>query len=545
MVNTEIFLGSGASTTLIPEQDIFIPVDGTGGSISSVTVTPDTAFTDVFKLVPNIYIGSNIDVFNSSNTLLSSHTVASNATGTITLSTAVGAGTPAYALLRAYGSPSPHPEVSGRQTLAGDNFLGLMESVTFPNLSQELKQMNLGLGGTRNFSFQYKGIRTADNGSLTLVANTGTWLYYTLGACSAITYTNNALSGFALKAVGGAAFSEQEPAEVHTTAGGTEEQDVVFIEGAGGSAANINQSGPLFYRTVKGSNVVVPPLDHTLVDTATLQAVTRTSGATAPITYTFLELNTDQLPSFSMEQTMAKDPASLTTDSTNDGAGAITADESNNFVRVARGCRINSLTIEASEGEELKMNMDINARLVDSITDLYRSANVSPSDYVSRAGQTDNANLFNFNAGTANASPFFFSQGTFSAFGEQFLKVNSVSIAINNNLLDKRYMGGHRDMKEGIPAQRSYEISFEAVVTDDSLFKEMLNETENTTSNHVSFVFTKPDTNERITLEFKDYFLDTTEITIPDDKGPVTFSSTIKPRNLASCSVVTDNILMG
>ena len=461
MVNNEIFLGSGASTTFIPEQDIYIPVDGTGGGVSSVTVTPDNAFDAVFKFVPNIYIGCNIDIYTAANALISSHTVASNTVDTITLSTAVSAGTASYALLRAYGSPSPHPEVSGKQTLLGDNYLGLMESVTFPNLSQELKQMNLGLGGTRNFTFQYKGIRTADNGSLALVANTGTWLYYTLGACSAITYTNNALSGFALKAVGGAAFSAQEPAEIHTSAGGAEEQDVVFIEGSGGSASGINQSGPLFYRTVKGSNVIVPPIDHSLVDVATVQALTRTDGSSNPITYTFQELNTDQLPSFSMEQSMAKDPASLTTNSTS------SLDESNNFVRIARGCRINSLTIEAAEGEELKMNLDVNARVVDSITDLYRAAGINSSAYVSRAGQTNNANLFNFNAGLANGAPFFFSQGTFSAFGQQFLKVNSVSITINNNLMDKRYMGGHRDMKEGIPAQRSYEISFEAVVTDD------------------------------------------------------------------------------
>ena len=543
MVNNEIFLGSGASTTLIPEQDIYIPLNGTGGGVSTVTVTPDNAFDAVFKFVPNIYIGSIIDIYTAANVLISSHTVASNTVDTITLSSAVSSGTAGYALLRAYGSPSPHPEVSSKQTLLGDNYLGLMESVTFPNLSQEIKQMNLGLGGTRNFTFQYKGIRTADNGSLALVANTGTWLYYALGACSAITYTNNAIGGFALKAVGGAAFSAEEPAEVHATSAPAE-VDVVFIEGANNAASGINKSGPLFYRTVKGSNVVVPPIDHSLVATGTVQALTRTDGATAPITYTFEELNTDQMPSFSMEQSMSKDPAVLTTNSTSSN-NAITADESNNFVRIARGCRINSLTIEASEGEELKMNMEINARTVDSITDLYRSAGVASSAYISRAGQTNNANLFNFNAGTLNGAPFFFSQGTFTAFGQQFLKVNSVSIAINNNLMDKRYMGGHRDMKEGIPAQRSYEITFEAVVTDDMLFKEMLNETENTTANHVVFVFTKPDTNERITLDFKDYFLDTTEITIPDDKGPISFSSTIKPRNLHACSVVTDNVLMG
>ena len=507
------------------------------------------------------------------------------------MATAKGTGTASYAYLRAYGSPCPHPEVSGKHALLSDNWLGLMESVTFPNLSQELKQMNLGLGGTRNFSFQYKGVRTADNGSLALVANTGSWLYYALGACSAITYTADASPNTLTT-------SNEAPAT-------SSANDSIFIEGSGNSA-DTTTTGPHFYRTVYGGNTVVPPIDFEIFNLSGFQEVNiAADGRPDNITYTFTELNTDQLPSFSLEQSMAKDPAVLTTDATN------LLDESQTFTRIARGCRVNSLTLEAAEGEELKMNLDINARLVDSITDIYRSTNttqtctpeaganllvedssklsigmlvtgadmgvnatitaivdatnvtVSPVStgttagiktftnnpkYIARAGQSNNERLFNWNAGTDHASPFFFSQGTFSAFGQQFLKVNSVSIVINNNLMDKRYMGGHRDMKEGIPAQRSYEITFEAVVTDDQLFKEMLNETENTTSNHVTFVFTKPDTNESITLKFQDYFLETTEITIPDDKGPVTFSSTIKPRNLVpttGCVVVTDNVLMG
>jgi len=530
MVNNEIFLGSGASTTLIPEQDIFIPVDGTGGSISSTTITPDNAFDAVFKFVPNIYIGCNIDIYNA-GTLISSHTIASNTVDTITLSTAYSGSGHTHALLRAYGSPSPHPEVSNRQCLLADNYIGLLESITFPNLSQELKQMNLGLGGTRNFTFQYKGIRTADNGSLGLVANTGAWLYYAFGAMDSIAFGRKTH------------LTITYPAD---NAPPTGTADAIYIEGTNSNATDgvaiVTETGPHFYRTVKGGTTLVPPVDFTIFPETNANNQTvdfDTDGRPKNITYTIKELNNDQLPSFSLEQSMAKDPASLTTNSTS------SADESNNFVRVARGCRVNSLTFEAAEGEELKMNMDINARVVDSITDLYRSAGVSPSDYVARAGQTDNANLFNFNAGTDHASPFFFSQGTFSAFGQQFLKVNSVSITINNNLMDKRYMGGHRDMKEGIPAQRSYEISFEAVVTDDMLFKEMLNETENTSTNRVSFTFTKPDTSESINLVFKDYFLDTTEITIPDDKGPISFSATIKPRNLHSCTVVTDYVLMG
>ena len=607
MVNNEIFLGSGASTTLIPEQDIYIPLDGTGGSASNAIVIPDTAFTSEYRFVPNIYVGCILELYTAADVLISSHTIKSNSKTAFVLNSNKDSGTASYAYLRAYGSPSPHPLVSSREALLADNWLGIMESVTFPNLSQELKQLNLGLGGSRNFTFQYKGIRTADNGSLALVANTGAWLYYALGACHSIGYTADSSP---------VTLTTTNEAPVETSA-----SDAIIIEGSGvGSAGSavVTSTGPHFYRTEKGGQTVVPPLDFEIFNTGGFQQLNIASdGRPDNITYVFKELNTDQLPSFSLEQSIAKDPDTLTTDATS------TADESTSFTRIARGCRINSLTIEAAEGEELKMNMDINARLVDSITDIYRDTNTTqacsalissndltvedssvlsigmvvtgdagiPADttissitdgttvvlsetttaavsdpttltftnnpnYVARAGQTANSSLFNWSAGTEHGAPFFFSQGSFEAFGQQFLKVNSVSIAINNNLMDKRYMGGHRDMKEGIPAQRTYEISFEAVVTDDQLFKEMLNETEViASSSRVRFVFEKPDTSEKITLNFEDYFLDTTEITIPDDKGPVSFSSTIKPRSLSTvnaagnsavgCEVITDFVLMG
>ena len=533
MVNNEIFLGSGASTTLIPEQDIYIPCTGSG---TTTTLTPESAFTDLFSLVPNIYVGCTIDIYDDAANLLSTHSISSNTKTAFTLgSTPVAASSPRvvqYALLRGYGSPSPHPlmDYNGdgtpeRESLLADNWLGIMESVTFPNLSQELKQMNLGLGGSRNFTFQYKGLRTADNGSLALVANTGSWLYYTLGSVSTINYTS------------GAATTITKSTDVFSDAATAND---VIIKGDA-TTADVPTTGPLFYRTVKGGTKIVPPLDFSIHDGSGLVKIPFSGSPSRPtdlIKYTMAELNTDLLPSFSLEQTIAKNPATL------GGSATTVLDEDVAFTRIARGCRVNSMTIEAAEGEELKMNMDINARLVDSITDLYRDASL-PVSYVSRANQTGNDDLFNWNAGSDYGSPFFFAQGTFSVFGQQFLKVNSVSITINNNLMDKRYMGGHRDMKEGIPAQRSYEISFEAVVTNDQLFKEMLNETENTSANYVEFLFTKPDTSEKISLKFKNYFLDTTEITIPDDKGPISFSSTIKPRDLHECLVHTDNILMG
>ena len=70
--------------------------------------------------------------------------------------------------------------------------------------------------------------------------------------------------------------------------------------------------------------------------------------------------------------------------------------------------------------------------------------------------------------------------GYFKVFGQQFLKINSLTINMNNNLQDRRFIGvGNKSIKEGIPAQRTYELQFTGHVTDDKLYNELLNQTEN------------------------------------------------------------------
>ena len=62
---------------------------------------------------------------------------------------------------------------TGKRLLA-DTWLGIVESVTFPTTEIEMKQTNLSLGNTRNFTYQYKGIETAGAADINLVANHGT-----------------------------------------------------------------------------------------------------------------------------------------------------------------------------------------------------------------------------------------------------------------------------------------------------------------------------------------------------------------------------------
>jgi len=612
MVNSNIFLGSGASTVLVPEHDLAI--SNVAQDTANANILHFTDFAITYELVTNLYIGCEFEIYNDTDdTLISTHTIKSNTGNTLTSSSTVAA----FAndkrhriIIKGYGSPSPSKPNGGNQRLNADNWIGIAETITFPTLEQELKQMNLGLGGTRNFSYQYKGIRTASGGSLALTANNGSWLYYALGGINTIDYTAASgslaeISTASANVVLAATFDTSDTIIALDTAtdldklvigmtvtstnissaqtitaidydanaitlsavpdgAGTNENvtfaipagnrelflasanDLVFVPDGSNAASGVQQSvdadivntGPIMYRTVKGSTEILPPYNPILYPTvANMNVVDRTQM----ITYRLEEGNTSDLPSFSLEQSLSKDPNVLTTDATT------ALDESTSFTRIARGNRVNSLTLEAAEGEEVKFNVDINSRLVDSITDIYRKASTDPT-YEARNGVPVNDDLFNWNAGTNSGAPFFFSSGSLEAFGQQFLKVSSVSVEIANNLQDKRYMGGHRDMKEGLAAQRTYTVTFSAIVTDDEIYRHFLNEAETTgtaAANLIKLRFDKEDNDEFIDMQFKNYFLDTANWTIPDDKGPVTIEATIKPRDLHSCTIGTDWVILG
>jgi hypothetical protein len=621
MVNSNIFLGSGASTVLVPEHDLAI--SNVAQDTANANILHFTDFATTYELVTNLYIGCEFEIYNDTNdTLISTHTIKSNTGNTLTSSSTVAA----FAtdkrhriIIKGYGSPSPSKPDSSNQRLNADNWIGIAETITFPTLEQELKQMNLGLGGTRNFSYQYKGIRTASGGSLALTANNGSWLYYALGGINNITYTSGAgtiaeITTASTNVVLPATFDTADAiialdnatdldklvigmtvtstgissaqtiiaidydnnaitlSDVPDIAGTNENvtfaipaanrelflasgNDLVFVHDSDGNDslsgqvstdADIVNTGPIMYRTVNGSNEILPPYNPILYPTASQMNQVNTGEM---ITYTIEEGNTSDLPSFSLEQSLSKDPSVLTTNASYDANAVEDAvnQESQSFTRIARGNRVNSLTIEAAEGEEVKFNVDINSRLVDSITDIYHKGGIAPT-YEARNGVSINDNLFNWNAGTNSGAPFFFSSGSLEAFGQQFLKVSSVSIEIQNNLQDKRYMGGHRDMKEGLAAQRAYVITFSAIVTDDEIFRYYLNEAETVgtgSSQLIKLRFDKEDNEEFIDLQFKNYFLDTANWTIPDDKGPVTIEATIKPRDLHSCTIGTDWVILG
>ena len=537
-VNEEIFLGSGASLTLVPETDLYFKLNESTSNTTNIVAVSD--FSNNYLLVEDIYVGCVVDLYDadvSTTVPSSSHIITQNDSTSITISPPHTISTLAsgdFVIIRGYGAPNVGQKNSTVKRLNADNWLGLVESATCPNVEVEMKQMNLQLGGSRNFTHQYKGIETASGANINLVSNHGAFLYYALGSCSQVqchvNATNPNTNGVDADSAG----------DVYIDVGG----------GAGGSITTTTHlsQGPIFYKTgyaatgTQGDGLT-PPLVANLDDRTAMYRLTRpTTTATAlthPITYTFTEADSGKLPSFALEQTLSKLESSNTYIT-----GDTSADtESHNFVRIARGNRINTFTMTANENEEVKMTMDLNTRAVHKLK--------TNESYEAKGGSgTDNSKLFNFNDTSDDAEflePFFFSSGHFKVFGQQFLKVTNLTLTINNNLQDKRFIGvGNKSIKDALPAQRTYEVSFTALVTDNQLFEELLNQTEvgDTASTLLTLQFDKAN-GEQILMKFQDYFLNSANFTIPDDKGPITVEGTVMPRTLNSCTVKTHWVLQG
>ena len=542
MANTDIFLGSGASITFIPENDLFLGVglksgggalDGSAQSVIQVNATFDTDF----ELVTNLYKGCLLERYNTSDALQSTHRITSNTANTVTITPSASAASTDYFVIKSYGAPVPAP-VDTAKRLLSDQWLGILESATFPTTEVEMKQQNLSLGGSRNFTYQYKGITSFSGGNLGLVANHGAFLYYFFGKCTTLTCSTDALatalSSDAHRQTLAHVSNDNNSFLIRSMDAGTSE----VAAGDDAVIAGIVETGPIFRRTV--GNKICPPItpfeatDAQLDFYHKLDRPTGSTTLTKAITYTFDEQDGDLLPSFSLEQNLSK----LTGTNiyrTNNSAEA----EDLNFVKIARGCRVNTLTMTANENEEVKMTLDLTTRNVHDLA--------QDELYDARRGVTDETAFINYESSTnadETREPFFFSDGTFKLLGSTFLKINSLTLTMNNNLQDRRFLGiGSKDVQESIPAQRTYEISFTGHVTDDALYTALLNYSEDT-SQTIELIFTKSN-GETITLKFEDYFISANNFPIAEDKGPIVVEATVMPRNLTLCTVKTHWVLQG
>ena len=110
-INTDIFLGSGATLTMIPELDLKVILNNSGST--STKLVADALWTDNVRMVENLYVGCVVDLFDNSSSsteVHSTHVITANDTTSITISPAhdltIQDATD-FAIIRGYGAPAP------------------------------------------------------------------------------------------------------------------------------------------------------------------------------------------------------------------------------------------------------------------------------------------------------------------------------------------------------------------------------------------------------------------------------------------------------
>ena len=401
---------------------------------------------------------------------------------------------------------------AGNPRLLSDTWIGLADSITVPTTSVEMKQLNLASAGTRNFIYQFKGAESTDGGSINLFANNFSFLYYALGKKT-------------IGAVGNEASVTLSSEHVTTGLTGT---NFIFDDTS-------SDTTDRFYR-VEG-NTVCPPIRKGIDDTTGGKKAG--TAATDLITYTYSEENGEELPSFALEYTLKKG-SQLSTVATDSPKEAV-------YSKIYPGCQVNTLTITADEGQEIKMDVSL----------MTKTTVVAPSSYDTFNGQTDVQDFVNYGSrygGVAGQddglmTPYFFSDGTIEMFGNEYIRIQNCTLTINNGLQDKRYIGRtNKTIKTMLTGQRTYELSFTGYVTDDAIFEALRNDTvyglQSSDNQDIKLNFYKAN-GEQVQLHFRNYVVKTADFPLTNDNSPISVSWTIEPLTLAKAEETTYWVIQG
>ena len=491
MVLNEVYTGAGLSATMIPETEIALHQGANMGTVVNnnnllATANSEKSLTWALgdepsstRLLVDIYKGcyAKLDKYNASGVNQDSSqtlVITGNIANEIHFGQALSgtSGDLYQCTILAYGAPLYAPSTVNLATnLLADNWLGLVNTITPPTVEAEPKQINLALGGTRNFGFQFKGAETLGEASIDVSLNHGAWLYYALGK---MTFTAT---------TGG-----------DTLASGSQNGDTYF-----------HDANNTFHR--KEGGACLPP--HT--DTT---ATNYKKWDGAKIDYTFTEANSGDLPSFALEITNEKGNTTYAVDTTN----------TDHFSRIYTGCQINTLTLNFEEGQDVKATVGA----------VSRKAHDAPLAYIPKRNETSPSELYNYGGADTDNNPYMFSDGTIKLFGQTMARIKSGSVSITNSLTPQRFIGNYdrKITSAHIAGQRLYELNLNLLITDRSIWDELRNQNE-TTDSMIEIEFAKSD-DDKINLKFENYLTTSVDIPFPDDKGPLEVNIIVQPRTLAA-----------
>lgn len=498
MVSNEVFVGANAQVGLCPELDLYFDAGTVGGS--GLTFQLSGGQQSVTALIPDLYSGCTVKVEQDDASDLDTayRTVVTNTATTFTLDAALPNTSGTHNLtVMSFGAPAYGPKKSSTGTILSDNWLGLVNTFTPPNVEVEMKQLNLAVAGGRNYDYQYKGAETVSGGSLDLSLNNGSWLYYALGKISTLSGGSTTITADNSGADNGIGYDTSNKRIVRVRDSNIFPE--VYDGSAGNSEDNLGPGSFNFYNNVSN------------------------------FTYTFGEADDDVLPSFALDVVYRKAGQSGTT-----VLDSNTPNE-NMYSRIFTGCQVNTLTLNFEESQEVKASVDLVTRRAFDAPDGYLPLAGNGPDLTAPTNTSGESAMINYSATLADNYPFLFSDGAITLFGQSMARIKSGSLTINNNLTPQRFVGNYnrQTMSAHIPGQRTYELSLTMLITDTKLWDEMRSANESTGA--LRLKFTK-DSGEEIDIQLADYTINSVNVPFPEDKGAVEVEVVASARTLTTAT---------
>jgi len=263
-------------------------------------------------------------------------------------------------------------------------------------------------------------------------------------------------------------------------------------------------------------------------------------------------------PSFSLETSMrSRDVGSYGTEQTSNAPGSST--DTKQLTRVYKGCKVKSWQLTADADSEVKMKVDFDALMC--YTDTGRLEDSNPGDRYTAHRMFENiANgpLERKTAGIApnTEKPFFFYNGTITAFGTNLAQVTKFELGGENNIaqhlvvrgnpaveprntagqsLEQIPFAGSRNPSLAVEGKVEYNLKIEILPTDPLLWHEFRSARSKGYSEPITLHLVKDGAGsdrEEIYVIIDDYIITEAPLQIPEDKGVIKHELTILPKHV-------------
>jgi hypothetical protein len=278
------------------------------------------------------------------------------------------------------------------------------------------------------------------------------------------------------------------------------------------------------------------------------------------------------VPSFTLESSIrTRNIGSYNANSLDDAnlnaPGSIS--DSKQLTRIWRGCKVKDWSLAADADAEVKLSVNFDALYC--YTDTGRLEDTAPADRYTAHRMFENIANSVVNrkiAGIApnTEKPYFFYDGSITAFGINLAQITNFSLSGNNNIeniltvrgsslaesrnslgqsLEQVPFAGSRNPSLTVEKQVEYECKLSLIISDPLLWHEFRTNRSHGYTEPITLTLAKAGAGvnrEEVIIVIDDYIISEAPLPIPEDKGPIKSEMTIMPKHVR---VISHDALLG